>query len=152
TDADDYTWAAATIGSNPAAGLQLSSGLPVMAVGGYNGTDPFPTLDGFRNLVAEGRIHYFVGSPADGFSILGTIDPLLPMPAVPGLSGVIPSGGAVHAPGAPAIDPGAAGRRGAAPWIPLPGTRPPARAPAHRPSASATPGDPTAGSTATRIT
>jgi 4-amino-4-deoxy-L-arabinose transferase-like glycosyltransferase len=60
-DAAAYTWTAATIGSNGAAGYQLASGEPVMALGGFNGTDPFPTLAGFQQLVAEGRIHYFVG-------------------------------------------------------------------------------------------
>jgi 4-amino-4-deoxy-L-arabinose transferase-like glycosyltransferase len=60
-DASAHTWAAATIGSNGAAGYQLASGEPVMALGGFNGTDPFPTLAGFQQLVAEGRIHYFIG-------------------------------------------------------------------------------------------
>jgi 4-amino-4-deoxy-L-arabinose transferase-like glycosyltransferase len=60
-DAGAYTWAAATIGSNGAAGYQLASGEPVMALGGFNGTDPFPTLAGFQQLVADGRIHYFIG-------------------------------------------------------------------------------------------
>ena len=36
------TWAAAAIGSNSAAGVQLASGRPVMAIGGFNGTDPSP--------------------------------------------------------------------------------------------------------------
>ena len=40
SDAADYTWAAAVVGSNNAAGYQLASGAPVMAVGGFNGTDP----------------------------------------------------------------------------------------------------------------
>ncbi len=43
-DADSYTWAAAAIGSNTAAGYQLASQEPVMAVGGFNGSDPSPTL------------------------------------------------------------------------------------------------------------
>jgi 4-amino-4-deoxy-L-arabinose transferase-like glycosyltransferase len=60
-DADSFTWAAATIGSNSAAGYQLASGEPVMALGGFNGTDPSPTLEQFQQLVAEGRVHYFVG-------------------------------------------------------------------------------------------
>nr|WP_253947052.1 glycosyltransferase family 39 protein [Mycolicibacterium rhodesiae] len=59
-DADHYTWAAAVIGSNNAAGYQLSSGVPVMAVGGFNGTDPAPTLEEFENYVTAGRIHYFI--------------------------------------------------------------------------------------------
>lgn len=63
--ADDparHTWPAAVVGSNNAAGYQLAAGVPVMAVGGFNGTDPAPTLAEFRRLVATGRIHYFVES------------------------------------------------------------------------------------------
>lgn len=56
-----HTWAAAAVGSNNAAGFQLGSGMPVMAVGGFNGTDPAPTLEEFQRLVADGRIHYFLG-------------------------------------------------------------------------------------------
>jgi 4-amino-4-deoxy-L-arabinose transferase-like glycosyltransferase len=59
-DADDYTWAAAVVGSNNAAGYQLASGAPVMAIGGFNGTDPSPTLDEFKQYVADRQIHYFI--------------------------------------------------------------------------------------------
>lgn len=58
--AADYTWPAAVVGSNNAAGYQLAADVPVMAVGGFNGTDPAPTLEEFTRLVAEGRIHYFI--------------------------------------------------------------------------------------------
>jgi hypothetical protein len=61
-DAGDLTWAAAAVGSNTAAGYQLAAGLPVMAVGGFNGTDPSPTLAQFQELVAAKKIHWFVGS------------------------------------------------------------------------------------------
>ncbi|MGZ6793483.1 MAG: ArnT family glycosyltransferase, partial [Mycobacteriales bacterium] len=37
--ASSYTWVAAAVGSNAAAGPQLATGLPVMAIGGFNGTD-----------------------------------------------------------------------------------------------------------------
>ena len=57
-----YKWAAATIGSNNAAGLQLASGQPVMALGGFNGTDPAPTLEQFQELVRSGQIHYYVAA------------------------------------------------------------------------------------------
>jgi 4-amino-4-deoxy-L-arabinose transferase-like glycosyltransferase len=60
-DAASYTWVAAAVGSNNAAGYQLASGDPVMAVGGFNGTDPAPTLERFQALVAAQKIHYFVG-------------------------------------------------------------------------------------------
>ncbi len=71
--ASAYTWVAATVGSNSAAGLQLSSGDPVMAIGGFNGTDPTPTLAAFQADVAAGRIHYFVpGNTGAGSSSTGT--------------------------------------------------------------------------------
>jgi 4-amino-4-deoxy-L-arabinose transferase-like glycosyltransferase len=62
TDASKYTWAAATVNSNNAAGYQLGSGEPVMAIGGFNGTDPAPTLSQFEKYVSEGKIHYFIAS------------------------------------------------------------------------------------------
>ncbi|RDI42363.1 glycosyltransferase family 39 protein [Nocardia mexicana] len=58
---DAYTWVAATVGSNGASGYQLATQLPVMPIGGFNGSDPSPTLEQFREYVAEGKIHYFIG-------------------------------------------------------------------------------------------
>lgn len=60
-DADDYTWTAAAIGSNSASGFQLAADEPVMAVGGFNGSDPSPTLAQFQRHVADGQIHWFIG-------------------------------------------------------------------------------------------
>ncbi|MCC8248791.1 ArnT family glycosyltransferase [Saccharothrix luteola] len=60
-DSEGFTWAAAAVGSNNAAGYQLDSGAPVMAVGGFNGTDPAPTLEEFQELVRSGQVHYFLG-------------------------------------------------------------------------------------------
>ncbi|MFI5837755.1 glycosyltransferase family 39 protein [Micromonospora sp. NPDC051300] len=60
-DAEDYTWVAATVGSNNASGYQLATGKPVMPVGGFNGSDPSPTLAQFQRYVADGRIHWFLG-------------------------------------------------------------------------------------------
>ena len=56
-----YSWVVATIDANSAAGYQLATGDPVMAIGGFNGTDPAPTLAQFEQYVAQGRIHYFIG-------------------------------------------------------------------------------------------
>ncbi|MGH3373500.1 MAG: glycosyl transferase, partial [Actinoallomurus sp.] len=60
-NAGSYTWAAATVGSNSAAGYQLATGRPVMAIGGFNGTDPAPSLAQFQQYVRAGRIHFFIG-------------------------------------------------------------------------------------------
>ena len=40
-----------------------------MAVGGFNGTDPAPTLAEFQHDVADGRIHYFI----KGHSMFGHV-------------------------------------------------------------------------------
>ena len=62
-----YRWAAATVGAESAAPLQLASGEPVMAIGGFNGTDDAPTLAEFERMVAAGEIHYFVGANQASF-------------------------------------------------------------------------------------
>lgn len=59
-NAGDYTWVAATVGSTNAAGYQLATGSPVLAVGGFNGTDPAPTVQEFQQLLADKKIHYFI--------------------------------------------------------------------------------------------
>ena len=64
--AKDYAWIAATVGANNAAGYQLATGDPVMAIGGFNGTDPWPTLTAFEKLVGEHEIHYFIAAGSGG--------------------------------------------------------------------------------------
>ncbi|MFJ6510115.1 glycosyltransferase family 39 protein [Streptomyces sp. NPDC091406] len=64
--ADDYTWVAAAVGAQNAASYQLATGEPVMAIGGFNGSDPSPTLAQFKKYVADGRIHYFVSGGGMG--------------------------------------------------------------------------------------
>ncbi|KGN37233.1 glycosyltransferase family 39 protein [Knoellia subterranea] len=61
-DASSYRWVASAIGSQNAAGLQLGTELPVMAIGGFNGSDPSPTLAQFQEYVDQGLIHWFAGS------------------------------------------------------------------------------------------
>ncbi|GAA2902284.1 hypothetical protein GCM10010472_70600 [Pseudonocardia halophobica] len=53
-------WAAATTGSQGAASMELASGASVMAMGGFIGSDPYPTLQQFQQYVANGEIRYFV--------------------------------------------------------------------------------------------
>jgi len=60
-----FRWVAATINSNSAAGYQLATDDPVMAVGGFNGTDPAPSLAQFEHDVASKDIHYFL-APGSG--------------------------------------------------------------------------------------
>ncbi|MFJ7211559.1 glycosyltransferase family 39 protein [Amycolatopsis sp. NPDC098790] len=60
-------WAAAQSGAMQSAGLALSSGRPVLAIGGFSGSDPAPTLAQFQQYVAAGDIHYFVAGGRGGF-------------------------------------------------------------------------------------
>ncbi len=64
-----YAWAAATTGDNEAASLELATGKAVMSLGGYNGTDPAITLAAFKQLVAQGKVHYYV---ADSGGFIGS--------------------------------------------------------------------------------
>ena len=62
-----YTWAAATDGSDSAAAMEMATGgVPVMAIGGFRGTDPAPTLAEFERLVTQHKIHYFVAGGGGG--------------------------------------------------------------------------------------
>jgi uncharacterized membrane protein YgcG len=65
------TWSAATVGSQLAAPLELQSGTAVIAIGGFTGSDPAPTLAQFKALVAVGKIHYFIGGSGTGGAGLG---------------------------------------------------------------------------------
>jgi hypothetical protein len=66
-DAASYRWVAATEGSTAAAPLELATGDAVMSIGGFNGTDPWPTLAVFKELVAKHEIHYYVGQGSQSF-------------------------------------------------------------------------------------
>jgi 4-amino-4-deoxy-L-arabinose transferase-like glycosyltransferase len=66
-NAGRYQWVAATVGTQSAAPLQLATRHPVMAIGGFNGSDPAPSLAQFQKLVAAGKIHWFVGESSSSF-------------------------------------------------------------------------------------
>jgi hypothetical protein len=67
-DGSRYRWIAATVGTQSAAPIELATGGDaVLAIGGFNGTDPSPTLAQFEALVAKGEIHYYVGTSGNSF-------------------------------------------------------------------------------------
>ncbi|NEB92544.1 glycosyltransferase family 39 protein [Streptomyces bauhiniae] len=70
-DADSYTWVAASTGSQNAASYQLATNKAVMAIGGFNGTDPSPTLAQFKQYVADGKIHYYIAGGGMGMGRTG---------------------------------------------------------------------------------
>jgi 4-amino-4-deoxy-L-arabinose transferase-like glycosyltransferase len=59
-------WAAATIGSQGAASIELATGKAVMAVGGFTGSDNSPTLAQFQQDVRAGKITYFISADQHG--------------------------------------------------------------------------------------
>ena len=64
---DGATWLVAVRGSDSAAAIILQSGgIPVMAMGGFSGTDPAPTLAQLQQYVAEGKLHYVLIGGAGG--------------------------------------------------------------------------------------
>jgi 4-amino-4-deoxy-L-arabinose transferase-like glycosyltransferase len=53
-------WPSAMVGSETAANYQLEGGRSVLPIGGFDGTDPFPTLKQFQAMVDEGKVASFV--------------------------------------------------------------------------------------------
>jgi 4-amino-4-deoxy-L-arabinose transferase-like glycosyltransferase len=64
-------WSAAVSGATTAADLELSSGSSVIALGGWNGSDPSPTLAEFETYVAAGQIHYYISGGGMGGGGMG---------------------------------------------------------------------------------
>jgi hypothetical protein len=53
-------WSAAINRSSSAANLELSTDTAVMAIGGFSGTDPVPTLSEFEDDVAQHKVAYYI--------------------------------------------------------------------------------------------
>ncbi|GAA2821172.1 glycosyltransferase family 39 protein [Crossiella cryophila] len=51
-------WALAVVGALVAAPVILDTGLPVMAIGGFNGNDPAPTATQLQNYVHSGQLRF----------------------------------------------------------------------------------------------
>jgi 4-amino-4-deoxy-L-arabinose transferase-like glycosyltransferase len=65
-------WLVAVDGSNVAASIQLAAGQPVMTMGGFTGSDPYPSLDALKAAIASGELRFVVvgggqGGPGGGF-------------------------------------------------------------------------------------
>jgi 4-amino-4-deoxy-L-arabinose transferase-like glycosyltransferase len=51
-------WIVAADSSQQAGTIELATGLPVMAMGGFTGSDPTPTLDQLKSYVASGELRF----------------------------------------------------------------------------------------------
>ncbi|WP_236049761.1 glycosyltransferase family 39 protein [Paractinoplanes ovalisporus] len=65
-EASGTKWSAAVSGATSAANYELASGTSVIALGGWNGSDPSPTLEEFQAYVAAGEIHYYISGGGMG--------------------------------------------------------------------------------------
>ncbi len=59
-------WSAIVSGATEAASLELASSTSVISLGGWNGSDPYPTLDQFKSMVAAGDIGYYIAGGQGG--------------------------------------------------------------------------------------
>jgi hypothetical protein len=64
--ATNTRWAAAISGATSAAELELASGKAVIALGGWQGSDPSPTLAEFQKYVSSGQIRYLISGGQGG--------------------------------------------------------------------------------------
>jgi 4-amino-4-deoxy-L-arabinose transferase-like glycosyltransferase len=62
----DNRWAAAGIGSMSVSDLELETGASLMAIGGFTGGDPSPTLTQFQQYVSDGQVRYFLADSGRG--------------------------------------------------------------------------------------
>jgi hypothetical protein len=65
-DAGSFRWVAATSGSQSAAVLELASGEPVMAIGGFSNQGGNLSLAAFERYVSAGEVHYYIASSTTG--------------------------------------------------------------------------------------
>ncbi len=56
------TWIVAINSAQEAGSIELATGLPVMAMGGFTGSDPTPTLDQLKSYVASGKLRFVLAS------------------------------------------------------------------------------------------
>ncbi len=61
------TWIVAADGSMSAGPIELASGLPVMAMGGFTGSDPTPTLAQLKSAIAAGQLRFVLVGSQGGF-------------------------------------------------------------------------------------
>ncbi len=66
------TWIVAVTSANSAGPIELATGLPVMAMGGFTGSDPAPTIAELQAYVASGDLRYVIVGGGGGGQAGGT--------------------------------------------------------------------------------
>ncbi len=60
-------WIVAANSSQEAGSIEIATGLPVMAMGGFTGSDPTPTVEEFRAYLASGELRFVLAGGRGGF-------------------------------------------------------------------------------------
>jgi len=60
------TWLVAVPSANVAGSIQLATGIPVMAMGGFSGSDPAPTLEQLQAYVRSGELRFVMTAGGRG--------------------------------------------------------------------------------------
>ena len=66
------TWIVAAGSAQEAGTIELATGLPVMAMGGFTGSDPAPTLDQLKAYISSGKLRYVMTGGLGGM-VMGAI-------------------------------------------------------------------------------
>jgi 4-amino-4-deoxy-L-arabinose transferase-like glycosyltransferase len=59
-------WIVAADSAQQAGSIEIATGLPVMAMGGFTGSDPAPTLDQLKAYIASGELRFVLASGGGG--------------------------------------------------------------------------------------
>jgi 4-amino-4-deoxy-L-arabinose transferase-like glycosyltransferase len=59
-------WIVAADSSQEAGSIEIATGFPVMAMGGFTGSDPTPTLDELKSYIAAGELRFVIASGSTG--------------------------------------------------------------------------------------
>jgi 4-amino-4-deoxy-L-arabinose transferase-like glycosyltransferase len=60
------TWIVAANSAQEAGSIEIATGLPVMAMGGFTGSDPAPTLDQLKSYIASGKLRFVLAGGSMG--------------------------------------------------------------------------------------
>jgi 4-amino-4-deoxy-L-arabinose transferase-like glycosyltransferase len=66
TNRGSASWIVAANSAQEAGSIELATGLPVMAMGGFTGSDPAPTLDQLKSYIASGKLRFVLASGGIG--------------------------------------------------------------------------------------
>jgi 4-amino-4-deoxy-L-arabinose transferase-like glycosyltransferase len=66
------SWIVAANSAQEAGSIEIATGLPVMAMGGFTGSDPAPTLAQLKSYIASGKLRFVLAGGTGGFPGGGT--------------------------------------------------------------------------------